>query len=89
MKTSIKTLGLIVLLLNVVYMSSCEKEPECKKCSAEQEVMQNGTVTATQSISAIEYCGDDLKAIEANPVIETNQTVGTIVQTSRTTYTCN
>ena len=84
-----KTLGLLLLLMNVVYLSSCEKEPECKSCSAEQEVIQNGTVTATQSISAIEYCGDDLKAIEQNSVVETNQTVGTIVQTTKTTYTCN
>lgn len=88
MKQNFKIFGLVIVLMNLVYLSSCEKTPTCKSCSAVQEIYQNGTLTATQNISAIEYCDDQLQQIEANPVITTNQTSGSFTQSSTTTYTC-
>ena len=77
-----------LLIGGVFYLTSCEKEETCKQCSAVQVTKQNGQVIATQNISAVQYCGDALQQIEANPVVTANQTVGTITQEVTATYTC-
>lgn len=88
MKQNLKLASLTLLFCNLFFFTSCKKEPECKKCSAIQQIYQNGTLSATQNISAIQYCDDQLKQIEANPVVETTQSVGGFTQKSVITYTC-
>lgn len=83
MKT-IKSLFFLFALGLVI--TSCGKE-ECKTCTAEQVVTQDGMEVATQSISGVEYCGEALEAVDGQ-VITTEQTVGDLTQSSVTTYTC-
>jgi hypothetical protein len=88
---SIKILLLAICAVSVIGMSSCgddSEEPTCKRCSAEQQIFVDGELFGTQSVSPVEYCGDDLKQLEANPIITVTQDVLGIQQEVITTYTC-
>ncbi len=88
MKNHVKLSLLGILTTGTLYLNSCQKVEECKQCSGTMEIIQNGQLTGTQSISAIEYCGEDLQQIESNPVITTTQSIMGFTQESVTTYTC-
>ena len=89
MKNYLKLATFSLLVTGLFYLSACQPEEElCKQCSGTQEIISNGQVMARQNISAVQYCGDALKQIEANPVVTVDQTVGATTQQAKTTYTC-
>ncbi len=88
MKKSLKFLLAACLFINVAALTSCAKEV-CENCSAEVVVYQNGSEVSRSSVSAIEYCDEDLEQLKESSPIETNQMVGSMTQRSVTTYTCN
>ncbi|MCP4439689.1 MAG: hypothetical protein GY810_12160 [Aureispira sp.] len=84
-----KAIILGLLSITILFLSSCEKKPQCKSCSANQTNYEDGYVISTQYISSSQYCDDDLEYIEENPYVTVRQTVGTKTLMTTTSYSCN
>lgn len=88
-----KTLFFLSFLAIGLLIAGCK--PECKTCdiSAEQNTYIKQELLGTNTInSQIEYCGDFLEMIEANPVTTEESFNGNPADSFRsvivTTYTC-
>ena len=78
---------LSLLFVCTIFFTSCKEK--CKSCSAEIVQSLDGVVVSTSTIGAIEYCEDQLEAIESNLVQTVTQSIGGYTQSIVTTYTCN
>lgn len=87
------------LFLALITVGACCVFPSCEQCKdctgeavIEQYLQDSLFSTSTSNVSAVEFCGDDLDMIEANPVVsqEITQQVGQLTQrvVTTTTYTC-
>ncbi|MDX1906610.1 MAG: hypothetical protein SF053_06200 [Bacteroidia bacterium] len=61
---------------------------ECKECSGESVIYENGVEVDRSSVAPELYCGDALDVRETNNVVENTQTVGGKEQLVRTTFSC-
>lgn len=83
----------VLALMGLATFTSCN---DCKSCTGESvsNVFLNDSLisTSNSSVSAQEFCGEDLEVIEDNPEVttESEQNVGGMTQRSETTitYTC-
>lgn len=84
----------LIAFASLFTFTSCQES--CKRCSGTLEAktfVDNELISTVESeVSPIEYCGESLEMLEANPVVEQEleQMVGNITQriVSTTTYTC-